>query len=201
MLLIEYEGPERHAQIAAVQRLVESRGYQLVAPLITVEEEAEQARLWMLRKALLPTVRGYSRHLKALSVVNDVGVQVEHLADFILDVERIFERHGLMAAIYGHAGSGNLHLRPLFDPHDPDLEVIIQAVADEVYTAAFEYGGTITAEHGMGRLRAPYLEREWGAQITGYMRRVKEIFDPEGFLNPGVMFSDRVLTENMRPLN
>jgi FAD/FMN-containing dehydrogenase len=102
--------------------------------------------------------------------------------------------------MYGHAGSGNLHLRPLFDPHAPDLRAQLARVADEVYTIVLRCDGTITAEHGMGRLRAPYLAREWGPQITAYMRRVKQIFDPHDALNPDVMFSDRALTDQMKEL-
>ncbi len=73
-------------------------------------------------------------------------------------------------------------------------------MADEVYAAVFDYDGTITAAHGMGRLRTASLAREWGETITGAMRRVKEIFGPTGLLNPDVMFSDRSLTADLRLL-
>ena len=179
---------------------MQEKGYRLVEPPTTVENEAEQERLWKLRKALLPTIRGYRKDRKALSIVNDVGVEVAHLADFIADVERIFARHDLVAAIYGHAGSGNLHLRPLFDPADPGLRALLLEVAGEVYQATFRYGGTITAEHGMGRVRSPYLALEWGDRIVSYMRQVKAIFDPDDLLNPDVMFNDRALTDDMKPL-
>jgi FAD/FMN-containing dehydrogenase len=66
-----------------------------------------------------------------------------------------------------------------------------------VYERVLHYGGTITAEHGMGPLRAPYLTREWGETMVGYMRRVKDAFDPDDILNPGTVFSDRPITENM----
>jgi hypothetical protein len=125
---------------------------------------------------------------------------VAHLADFIRDVEAIFDELDLTAAIYGHAGSGNLHLRPLFDRHAPNLPALLEEVADRVYEAVLRYGGTITAEHGMGRLRTPYLAREWGEDMMRHMRRVKEIFDPDGVLNPDVMFSDRALTDDLKPL-
>ncbi len=87
----------------------------------TASGEASERALpgWHL-KALLPTMRTYWRDRKALSPVNDVGVDQAHLADLPLDLEAIFARHELVAGIYGHAGSGNLHLRPLFDPSDPD---------------------------------------------------------------------------------
>ncbi len=198
MLLVEYEGPERAEQVAAVERLVASQGYALAAPMETVEGEAEQERLWKMRKALLPTVRNYRADRLALSVVNDVGVPEEHLAAFIRDVEAIFARHDLVAAVYGHAGSGNLHLRPLFDAADPGLLSLLREVADEVYAAVLCHDGTITAEHGMGRLRTPYLAREWGESIMGYMRRVKAAFEPADLLNPEAMFSERALTGDMR---
>jgi FAD/FMN-containing dehydrogenase len=202
MLLVEYEGPERHGQIAATERLVRENGYGLAASPLTVQGAEEQARLWKVRKAALPTVRNYTapdgRKLKALSIVNDVGVPVARLAATIREIEALFGRLGLPAAIYGHAGSGNLHLRPLFDPHAPDLRAQLTRVADEVYAIVLRHDGTITAEHGMGRLRTPYLAREWGAQIIGYMSRVKQAFDPEDALNPGVMFSERALTDDMK---
>lgn len=200
MLLIEYEGAERHDQRAAVERFIRTSGYALAQPPITVEGAEEQARLWKARKALLPAVRSYRRDLKAPSLVNDVGMDPDYLADFIRDVETIFERHGLVAAIYGHAGSGNLHLRPLFDPAAPQLPQLMTRVADEVYEALFRYDGTITAEHGMGRVRAPYLTREWGETMVGYMRQVKELFDPDDLLNPEVIFSDRALTDDLNPI-
>ena len=100
----------------------------------------------------------------------------------------------------GPAGRGNLHLRPLFALAAPNLHALLTRGADEVYEAVFRYDGAITAEHGMGRLRAPYLTQEWGETIVGYMRRVKDAFDPDDLLNPEVMFSDRALTDNLKPI-
>jgi FAD/FMN-containing dehydrogenase len=200
LLLVEYEGPERTDQIERVSRLIRKNGYKLAAKPVTVQDPEEQARLWKVRKAVLPTIRNFDADRVALSVVNDIGVPVAHLAEIIRDLERIFRRLGLTAAMYGHAGSGNLHLRPLFDRHDPNLPALLARVADEVYEAVLCYDGTITAEHGMGRLRAPYLAREWGPTMMGYMRRVKETFDPDDLLNPDVMFSERALTDDLGKL-
>jgi FAD/FMN-containing dehydrogenase len=165
-----------------------------------VEAEQEQARLWQIRKAILPTIRGYCTDCAALSVVNDVGVDVACLAGFIRDAEAVFDELGLLAAIYGHAGSGNLHLRPLFDRNAPNLPALLTCVADRVYGTVLRYDGTITAEHGMGRLRTPYLSCEWGEGMMRYMRRVKDIFDPDDMLNPDVMLSDRALADDLKPL-
>jgi FAD/FMN-containing dehydrogenase len=80
----------------------------------------------------------------------------------------------------------------------PGLREKVRQVADDVYEIVFLHGGTITAEHGMGRLRAPYLRGEWGEALYGYMREVKSIFDPGDMFNPGVMFGNAPITDNMR---
>lgn len=197
LLLVELEGEPRHEQAAAIQRVLEQKGYHLEAPPQVASDEASQAKIWKDRKQLLPAIVNYKPGYKAFSLVNDIGVDVRFLADFILDIEAIFKKHGLAGAVYGHAGSGNLHLRPLFNLDRRDLKSFIRNVADEVYDAVFKYDGTITAEHGMGRLRAPYLEAEWGATMVGYMKELKRIFDPRGLLNPGVMFAEGPLTQFM----
>ena len=130
-------------------------------------------------------------------MVNDVGVDVARLAPLVRDVEGLFRDMGMVVPIYGHAGSGNLHLRPFFDLKRPGLASTIRRVADSVYDIVLRHGGTITAEHGMGRLRAPYLEHEWGT-IYPYMRRVKQVFDPGDVLNPGVMFASGPVTKDLR---
>lgn len=199
-LLVEYEGDQRNDQIAEVERILKQNGYALAAPHTTVEGEKEQEQVWRARKSLLPVLRNYKGGYKALSVVNDVGVDPRHLADFIKEVEALFKKFKLTAPIYGHAGSGNLHLRPLFDVNDPDLTKLMNQVAEEVYSAVIGYGGTITAEHGMGRSRAPFLEREWGAEVTSVMRRIKALFDPDDVLNPDAMFTERGFTEDLAPM-
>lgn len=199
ILLVEYSGATRHEQVARVESHLRDAGYDMAAPSETVDGEGEQDTLWRARKALLPLIRNYRSDRQAWPVVNDVGVDPVHLGPFIHDVQNIFKRFGLMAPIYGHAGSGNLHLRPFFNPSDPDVPNTVQRVADEVYATAFKYGGTITAEHGMGRARAPYLEREWGPEMVAHMRSLKHLFDPAGHLNPGVMFGDgRQLADGIR---
>jgi FAD/FMN-containing dehydrogenase len=198
LVLVELSGPGRMEQVERVQQALQGGGFRMSAPLQVARDEAEIEQLWALRKRILWLIRHPEPHLRALSVVNDVGVPPEHLAEFIHDVQQVFARHQLVALIYGHAGSGNLHLRPLFDVTLPDLPGRIRRIADAVYEVVFRYGGTTSAEHGMGRLRAPYLQREWGTALYGYMRELKNIFDPRGMFNPGVVFNDRPITEHMR---
>lgn len=97
--------------------------------------------------------------------------------------------------MYGHAGEGNIHLRPLITRKG--WKARINKLADSCINAAFKYGGTVAGEHGSGRNRAPFLEREWGKEVYGYFREVKKLFDPYDLLNPGVMLSKTDITKNM----
>jgi FAD/FMN-containing dehydrogenase len=196
MLLAEFIGETCQDAAQAATERVRQAGLRPAREAVVVTGEDEVTHLWKLRKALLPVVRGFSRELRPLSVVNDIGVPPEHLAEFIREIEELFAELGLNAAIYGHAGSGNLHLRPLFDIGRKDLAALVQRTADAVYERVLRHDGTITAEHGMGPIRAPYLRREWGQSLYDTMRAVKQLFDPDGVLNPGTMFSERPITEH-----
>lgn len=199
LLLAEVTGPERFALIDQISRLLRSRQLRMARGQVVAREAAQIDELWALRKQLLWLIRHPAPNLRALSVVNDVGVPPENLAAFVTEVEQVFDRRGMTALIYGHAGSGNLHLRPLFDLNRLDLAGQIRRLAEEVYGVVFRHGGTISAEHGMGRLRAPYLEREWGSALYDAMRQLKKIFDPQDLFNPGVMFNNRPITDHLRP--
>jgi FAD/FMN-containing dehydrogenase len=198
VLLAELTGPAGRDLAGRAAKLVRDRGYALSAPPVFAVDEDRIEELWELRRRLLWLVRHPEPGLRALTVVNDVAVPPDRLAAFMADVQKVFAGHGMTALVYGHAGNGNLHLRPLFDLSQPGIGERIRRLADEVYEAVFRHNGTVTAEHGMGRLRAPYLRREWGDRLYGYMKDVKAAFDPRGVLNPEVMFSDRPITDHLR---
>ncbi len=192
--LLGNDTPERRESIFRAAR----NGAGTAAEEIRVAEGAEeQERLWELRKRLLLFLRQAPAPYRALSVVNDVGVPPPALPQFIEGVVEVFRGEKLTAPIYGHAGSGNLHLRPLFDTSSPHVREQVQRVADRVYDLAISMDGTITAEHGMGRLRAPYLEAEWGSRAVHLFRATKKLFDPEGVLNGEALFYRGEITARM----
>lgn len=199
LLLVEFSGAAVAEEAKRVVGRLQAERLRWSMPPSIAGDTDRIGRLWALRKQILWLIRHPQPGYRALAVVNDVGVPPENLAPFVAEAEQVFARHQLTALIYGHAGSGNLHLRPLFDITLPGLAGRIRDLADDIYESVLRHDGTITAEHGMGRLRAPYLEREWGPALYGYMRRLKAIFDPDGVFNPEVMFSDRPITDHLRP--
>ncbi len=118
----------------------------------------------------------------------DVGVPVPQLPALLAAVEAIAERHGLEIPVVAHAGDGNTHPAIIHAHGDADAERRARLAFDEIMAAAIDLGGTITGEHGVGRLKTGSLEAQLGPDVMALTRRVKEALDPHGILNPGAGF-------------
>jgi FAD/FMN-containing dehydrogenase len=153
---------------------------------------------WDIRESVLLNIKkeyeGPDR--KYISFVDDLGVPVDDLADFISEVSSIFETRGIDFVVYGHVGEGNIHIRPLIEKEG--WKEKMKELADLLVNAALKYKGTVTGEHGSGRNRSYYIKEEWGDVIYDYFKKIKEIFDPDDLLNPNVMLSDADITENLQ---
>ncbi len=183
-LVVELEGEscdERARQAA-------SQGAAAFSWVWDGEADAEVIReFWKGRKRMLFSVKQQAGGDGAPSLINDVGVPVPSLSGFVEDVGRLVADYCPKLFVYGHAGSGNLHLRPDVRGVPGDRQV---AMARAVYELVLAYAGTVTGEHGMGRLRAPWLRREWGPEVYAIMKSIKEAVDPTGIMNPETVFTD-----------
>ena len=127
------------------------------------------------------------RALERLGTVRmeDVGVPRSRVPDLLRAIDEIGRRHGIRVATFGHAGDGNLHPNFIFDHGDPRAEALTKAAQDDLYRAALELGGTVTAEHGIGSIRREWLLEQRGAAAVDVMHSIKRALDPLGILNPG----------------
>ncbi len=192
-LLVEYNDPPHvaHAALDALRQVcaeyipASTHGTETAFRMVTSPEQ--RSDFWLLRKDIVKILNAYgSRHgLFAPPVIEDVGVPIEQLGALLHFLHRELERDHLRAAIYGHAGDGNLHIRPLFQRDAEHMELAWQLM-DKVHRQVVAMGGTITAEHGDGHLRTPYLPLQYGTTITSLYKQIKEIFDPDYIMNPGV---------------
>ncbi len=174
--------------LAAADRAI--AGLPLAAPFAFSREPAERAALWHVRKGLYPAV-AEARPSGTTALLEDVAVPVANLLPTCEALEQLFERHGYESAvIFGHAKDGNIHflLTERFDT--PEGVARYAAVTEEIVELVLAQGGTLKAEHGTGRIMAPFVERQYGAELTAVMRELKRLCDPAGVLNPGVIITD-----------
>jgi glycolate dehydrogenase FAD-linked subunit len=119
------------------------------------------------------------------TLLDDVGVPKPRLAELIAGVEEIAARRGLTIATFGHAGDGNLHPTVVYDPADPAAFENAKAAFGEILDVALALGGTITGEHGVGQIKRAWLPQQVGEVERGLMEGIRQVFDPQGILNPG----------------
>ena len=154
-------------------------------------DPSESSRFWALRSGIFPSVGGLRRQ-GTTCLIEDVAFHIEDLPDAVEDLSALLDRHGYDdSCIYGHALEGNFHfiINQSFD--SPEEVARYGAMIDDVARMVVgRYDGSLKAEHGTGRNMAPYVEYEWGHKAFGIMKEVKAAFDPEGILNPGVIFND-----------
>ncbi len=148
------------------------------------EGEEGIARLWQVREAALPSLYGLRGAAQPLAFVEDVGVPPELLPAYLYRVQEVLQRHETTASYLIHAATGQVHMRPFLDWHRPEDGARLWALADEVYGVALELGGTISAQHGTGLARTPWVSRQAGPLFSVF-RELKAIFDPRHLFNPG----------------
>ena len=134
------------------------------------------------RRFAIPAVEA-----KGSLLLEDVGVPLSALADLVDGVEKLATERELMISVIAHAGDGNTHPLIVFDPDDADMARRAEQAFGEIMDLAVGLGGTITGEHGVGRLKKPWLAGYLGPEAMELTRRIKTALDPDGILNPGAV--------------
>ncbi len=185
VLLAEVEGTNR-ATAATAARKVEAAFRAAGASMVQLALDPEtEAALWTFRHAASPMLSRLDPSLKSMQFVEDGAVPPAELPAYVRGVREALDREGLRGVIFGHAGDSHVHVNPLVDIRLPDWRTRVDRLLDSVVRLTGALGGTLSGEHGDGRLRAPLLDRVWPSEALTAFAGVKAAFDPVGILNPG----------------
>jgi FAD/FMN-containing dehydrogenase len=185
-LLVEFDGADR-----SVKKLTKhvSKIFEQYATDFEVSDDPErQQQFWQLRQSTSSLIGHNQGLLRAVPLIDDAAVPVDRLREFIEGIYKLLETNNLPAAVWGHAGDGNLHMQPRLNVGQVGDRQKAFRLLDEYNKLVIKLGGTISSEAGDGRLKAPYLEAMYGSELYGLFQKVKSVFDPYGTLNPGVKF-------------
>ncbi len=190
-LLVEFqEFTEREldARVAEAQAML--AGLPVVLPAELSRCSSARADLWHVRKGLYASVAG-ARPSGTTALLEDVAVPVPALASVCGSLAGLFDRYQYEeSVIFGHAKDGNIHFLVNERFEQPESLARFSAFTEDLVELVLGAGGTLKAEHGTGRMMAPFVRRQYGDELYDVMRQVKALFDPAAILNPGVVLSD-----------
>jgi FAD/FMN-containing dehydrogenase/Fe-S oxidoreductase len=200
LLILEYHAPEA-AVVAAQLDALRARFAAIPhRDIKLVTEPREQVALWATRTAATPYLYRRTDDLQPAPFVEDAAVPPERLADYLEKVTEILAKYNVPWSSYAHAGSGEVHLKPMLDlRHKEDVEML-ETLAAEIHAAVWECDGTISGEHGEGLARAQWIRTQAGSDLYAVFKQVKALFDPKGLLNPDkkITSNPHLMTQNLR---
>jgi glycolate oxidase len=179
LLLVEVDGSPQSVKedIKAVEELAKAMGLEVKV----AEDEESAEKLWTARKSLGPALG----NLRTGKINEDVVVPRVYLSEAIRDYRKVAEKYGLLMAIFGHIGDGNLHVNLLYDKKNREEEERAERAVDEIFEITLRYNGSITGEHGVGLTKRKFLEYQFGPVGMEILRGIKKVFDPKNLFNPG----------------
>ncbi|WP_420386904.1 FAD-binding and (Fe-S)-binding domain-containing protein [Roseivirga sp.] len=198
ILVVELNGDtpsEADRKVANLIAELKSAGRGYAYPVI----EGDQIKsVWNLRKAGLGLLSNVPGDAKAAPVIEDTAVDVNDLPAYIEEFNQILEQHGLYSVHYAHAGSGELHLRPILNLKTTEGQKQFRLIAEEIATLVKKYKGSLSGEHGDGRLRGEFIPQMIGEHNYALVKRMKQIWDPENIFNPGKIVDTPPMDSSLR---
>ncbi|MGZ6005322.1 MAG: FAD-binding oxidoreductase [Candidatus Saccharimonadales bacterium] len=196
-LFIEFDNLSPRTQKRLAKKIQKQLKRNQIECIIETDDEAKE-KLMKLRHAAAAVMAQSEGHAQALPILDDGIVPVERFNDFLTGIYALCDRYKLQTGVWGHAGDANLHLQPFLDLSQVGDRQRIFKVMDDYYKLIISLGGSTSGEKGDGRLRAPYLQELYGAELYALLQKVKLAFDPYGTLNPGVKIG--VTLDDIKPL-
>jgi glycolate oxidase len=156
------------------------------------DNPVEKAKLFAARGGLVPAMSRLRPSYRLVPLVEDVGVPITRIPEAIAEIQKIGKKYGFPVATFGHIGDGNLHATFIMNPTDPEHWEKVKKIALEFIDMTLARRGTVSAEHGIGMAKSPYIVQQLGESLN-LMKQIKKTVDPNNILNPGKMgFDDSI---------
>ena len=180
MLMIEVDGSSREVNETSIAILSACQN----EGLLQADRVSDTVDLWRMRKALSPLLRD----IAPKKINEDVVVPVSTLPEFLNGLTKLSSQHKVSNVNFGHAGNGNIHVNLLVDPDNTEEMDRAEKCLNEIFDLVISLNGTLSGEHGIGREKRAYIDREIDATTMNLMKSIKQVFDPNNILNPGKLF-------------
>lgn len=185
ILVVELAQNDESALDEAISALIAALKSEKLGYAYPIIDQENVAKVWDLRKAGLGLLSNIPGDAKPAPVIEDTAVDVKDLPAYIEEFNAILAKHGLYSVHYAHAGSGELHLRPILNLKTAEGIGLFRLIAEEIATLVKKYEGSLSGEHGDGRLRGEFIPKMLGEHNYALLKQVKQVWDPKGIFNPG----------------
>jgi FAD/FMN-containing dehydrogenase/Fe-S oxidoreductase len=198
ILIVEFAGddePTLRSRSEQLERNMKSAGYGYHFPFICGNDVN---RVWALRKAGLGVLSNIKGDAKPVSVIEDTAIAPEDLPGYIADFKNILTRYGLSCVYHAHIATGELHLRPVLNLKKEDDVRLFRTIAEKTALLVKKYRGSLSGEHGDGRLRGEFIPLMYGNIVYQLFNDIKQGFDPNGIFNPGKIVDTPPMDSSLR---
>ena len=184
-----------HEKASALEADLRKAGLGYHFPLLT---GPDTKKIWTLRKAGLGLLSNLPGDEKAVPVIEDTAVDVNDLPAYIREFNEILKKYGLYSVHYAHAGSGELHLRPILNLKTEEGNRMFRKIAEEIATIVKKYQGSLSGEHGDGRLRGEFIRQMVGEKNYRLLQEIKKTWDPQNIFNPNKIVDTPPMDQMLR---
>jgi glycolate oxidase len=186
LLFIEFAGNGSSTKLERQMKECKDKFEEIASVVEYASDESSMTKIWAARTNALNTIMKLGvGSRRPIGLIEDTVVDPSLLEDHVVNILRFYHENKLSYVMYGHAGDGNLHTRPMIDTSSKRQVELIKDIARKVFADVISKGGTITGEHGDGIARTDYIEMMYGKRMTSLFSKVKKLFDPSFTLNPG----------------
>ncbi|HEX7756505.1 MAG TPA: FAD-linked oxidase C-terminal domain-containing protein [Niabella sp.] len=198
LLMVEFMEDSDEALDAKTSRLIEDLQKQGLGYAYPVIKGPKTKLAWDIRKAGLGLIRNMPGDTQPVNLIEDCAVSPEDLPDYIADLQQLLDGYGLTASYYAHAGAGELHVEPMINLKTEEGKETFRNVLKDTVSLVKKYNGSLSGEHGDGRLRGEFIAAAMGQQVYDLLKEVKDIFDPVPVFNAGKIVNTPKMNEQLR---